>query len=248
MQQYTWYKQRYAEICATKCYHIYTTSRAHIDVVAICLLRCRKVDMHICDDICRVLLHIGEIVDICVEYLYIASRKKTGWYVCILLSPRYVGMWPRTMSYICAIDMMAIWCYIFFNGVGCTQYERYSRDTWIIREFFSQLFHINVGRHALQKVTHICVYRYISCILAHISHISHILHIVTYLCISALYRFIFNVILLLLHIVTVLSNVQNVQNMSKYVKVTAIFTAICAIPLQYLHNMSYCLGGKVAPD
>ena len=49
-------------------------------------------------------------------------------------------------------------------------------------------------------------------------------------------------------IVTVLSNVQNVQNMSKYVKVTAIFTAICAIPLQYLHNMSYCLGGKVAPD
>ena len=26
--------------------------------------------MHICDDICRVLLHIGEIVDICVEYLY----------------------------------------------------------------------------------------------------------------------------------------------------------------------------------
>jgi hypothetical protein len=32
--------------------------------------------MHICDDICRVLLHIGEIVDICVEYLYIASRKK----------------------------------------------------------------------------------------------------------------------------------------------------------------------------
>ena len=132
MQQYTWYKQRYAEICATKCYHIYTTSRAHIDVVAICLLRCRKVDMHICDDICRVLLHIGEIVDICVEYLYIASRKKTGWYVCILLSPRYVGMWPRTMSYICAIDMMAIWCYIFFNGVGCTQYERYSRDTWII--------------------------------------------------------------------------------------------------------------------
>ena len=63
-------------ICATKCYHINTTSRAHIDVVAICLLRCRKVDMHICDDICRVLLHIGEIVDICVEYLYIASRKK----------------------------------------------------------------------------------------------------------------------------------------------------------------------------
>ena len=118
----------------------------------------------------------------------------------------------------------------------------------IIRTIFSQLFHINVGRHALQKVTHICVYRYISCILAHISHISHILHIVTYLCISALYRFIFNVILLLLHIVTVLSNVQNVQNMSKYVKVTAIFTAICAIPLQYLHNMSYCLGGKVAPD
>jgi hypothetical protein len=248
MQQYTWYKQRYAEICATKCYHIYTTSRAHIDVVAICLLRCRKVDMHICDDICRVLLHIGEIVDICVEYLYIASRKKTGWYVCILLSPRYVGMWPRTMSYICAIDMMAIWCYIFFNGVGCTQYERYSRDTWIIREFFSQLFHINVGRHALQKVTHICVYRYISCILAHISHISHILHIVTYLCISALYRFIFNVILLLLHIVTVLSNVQNVQNMSKYVKVTAVFTSICAIFLQYSHNMSYCVGGKVAPD
>ena len=159
MQQYTWYIQRYAGIRATKCYHIYTTSRAHIDVVAICLLRCRKVDMHICDDICRVLLHIGQIVDICVEYLYIASRKKTGWYVCILLSPRYVGMWPRTMSYICAIDMMAIWCYIFFNGVGCTQYERYSRDTWIIREFFSQLFHINVGRHALQKVTHICVYR-----------------------------------------------------------------------------------------
>ena len=76
MQQFTWYEQKYAGICATKCYHIYTTSRAHIDVVAICLLRCRKVDMHICDDICRVLLHIGEIVDICVEYLYIASRKK----------------------------------------------------------------------------------------------------------------------------------------------------------------------------
>ena len=41
----------------------------------------------------------------------------------------------------------------------------------------------------------------------------------------------------LLHIVTVLSNVQNVQNMSEYVKVTAIVSAICAISLQYIHNM-----------
>jgi hypothetical protein len=47
---------------------------------------------------------------------------------------------------------------------------------------FSQLFHINVGRHALQKVTHICVYRYISCILAHISHISHISCISSHIC------------------------------------------------------------------
>ena len=72
---------------------------------------------------------------------------------------------------------------------------------------------VNVGRHALQKVTHICVYRYISCILAHISHISHILHIVTYLCISALYRFIFNVILLLLHItMQVIASVEKYEN------------------------------------
>ena len=83
----------------------------------------------------------------------------------------------------------------------------------ILRTIFSQLFHINVGRHALQKVTHICVYRYISCILAHISHISHILHIVTYLCISALYRFIFNVILLLLHItMQVIASVEKYEN------------------------------------
>ena len=181
MQQYTWYKQRYAEICATKCYHIYTTSRAHIDVVAICLLRCRKVDMHICDDICRVLLHIGEIVDICVEYLYIASRKKTGWYVCILLSPRYVGMWPRTMSYICAIDMMAIWCYIFFNGVGCTQYERYSRDTWIIDLFgnnthnFQPTFSYQCGSTCPAKS-----HPYL-CISVHILHTGTYLTYLTYL-------------------------------------------------------------------
>ena len=93
-----------------------------------------------------------------------------------------------------------------------------------------------MGRHALQKVTHICVYRYISCILAHISHISHILHIVTYLCISALYRFIFNVILLLLHIVTVLSNVQNITmeviaSVEKYENAGMKFSTVPAFAL-----------------
>ena len=43
---------------------------------------------------------------------------------------------------------------------------------------FSQLFHINVRQHDLQKVVHIRVYRHISCISA---LVSHVLHIGTYL-------------------------------------------------------------------
>lgn len=85
------------------------------------------------------LLHIVAVCEIsesAVAYLcrklYIGSRKKTTRFVCILLSPWYVGMWPRTMLYICKIDMMAIWCRIFVYGVICTQDWRYTRDTWSI--------------------------------------------------------------------------------------------------------------------
>ena len=55
--------------------------------------------MHICDDICRVLLHIGEIVDICVEYLSTCPAKSHP-YLCISVHILHTGTYLTYLTYL----------------------------------------------------------------------------------------------------------------------------------------------------
>ena len=111
---------------------------------------------------------------------------------------------------------------------------------------FSQLFHVNVRQHALQKVAHICVYRHISCISAICLTCLTCLayrHISVHISIASIY---IDAILMLLHIVSVCPMFR----IKPYVEVTATYSNII-----FLHNMrnicTICLqydGGKVGME